>query len=83
MRALIAILGKVLGTVGEVPEDRVRLGQRTPVVEDERRHAEAGVELAEQLLAVRPVHDRDIDRLVLEAEVGEQEPHLVAVARDR
>ena len=69
-------------SVAEVPEDRVRLGERSSVVQDESRNAEAGVQLAEELRAVRALDDGDLHRLVLEAELREQEPHLVAVARD-
>src|SRR6516165_12171270 len=60
----------------------VRLRERTSVVEDERGHAQSRVQGAEQLLPVRAIDDRDVDGLVLEPEVGEEEPHLVAVARD-
>ncbi len=40
LRALVRVVRDVLRAVGEVPEDRVRLAERAPVVEDERRHAQ-------------------------------------------
>ena len=83
LRALVRVVRDELRPVAEVPEDRVRLGERTAVVEDERRHAEPGVEVAEELLAVRAIHHRHVHGLVPEPEVGEQEPHLVAIAGDR
>ena len=83
LRALVGVDRDELRAVGEVPEDRVRLGERASVVEDERRHAQPGVEVTEDLRAVRAVDDRQLDRLVLEAELREEKPHLVAIARDR
>jgi hypothetical protein len=80
--ALVGVGRHVLRRVPEEPEDRVRLRERTSVVEDERGHAQSRVQGAEQLLPVRAIDDRDVDGLVLEPEVGEEEPHLVAVARD-
>ena len=73
--------GNVLGAVAEVPEDRVRLGEVPAVVELQRRHAERRVLAAEDLRPVRAVEHVDLDPLVRDPEQGEQEPHLVAVAR--
>jgi CspA family cold shock protein len=39
LRAFVRILGKETRAVPEVPEDRVRLRERTTVVEHDRRHA--------------------------------------------
>ena len=47
--ALVAVVGHVLRAVAEVPEDRVRLGDRPAVVEHERRHAQRRVEAAQDL----------------------------------
>src|SRR3970282_1574563 len=66
----------------QVPEDRVRLGEGPAVVEDERGHAESRVETAQQLGSSRTIDHGHVDRLVRHAEMGEEEPHLVAVARD-
>ena len=75
--------GTYCGPVREIPEDRARLAERPAVLEDHGRHAEAGVEIAEHLLAVRLVDDGERTPLVLDAEEGEEEANLVAVARDR
>ena len=60
LRALVAISRDVLGAVAEVPEDRVRLGERAAVVEHERRHPPRRVEVAEHLGAVRAVDDAQL-----------------------
>ena len=83
LRALVRVVGHVRGPVPEVPEDRVRLPERPPVVEHERRHAKRRVQLTEKLLAVRPIDDVDVLELVLDPELRQKQPHLVAVARDR
>ena len=83
LRALVRILGHELRPVAEVPEDRVRLRERAAVVENERRNAEARIQLAEHLGAVRAVDDRQLHGLVLDPELREQKAHLVAVARGR
>ena len=80
LRALVRIAGQVLRAVREVPEDRVRLTQRATVVENERGHAERRVEVAQELLPPRAIDDAHVDRLVLDTKMGQQEPHLVAVA---
>ena len=67
----------------EVPDDRVRLGQRAAVVEHERRHAARGAQPVELVPRLRSVDGVDEARLVRDAEVREQQPHLVAIARDR
>ena len=54
------------------PSSSTSVGTRSP-----------GVQLAENLRAVRAVDDRHLDRLVLDPELRKQETHLVAVARDR
>ena len=83
LRPLVAILGDEARSLAEVPEDRPGLRQRAAVVENERRHAERRIELAEQLVPIRPVDDVDCPPLVCHAEVREQKPHLVTVPRDR
>ncbi len=80
---LVRVVGHEAGALAEVPEDRTGLSQRPPVVEHERRHAQRGIQTAEHIRSVRAVDDVECLRLVLEAEVREQQPHLVAVARDR
>src|SRR5512133_1550295 len=57
--------------------------ERPAVVEDERRHAQRRVEPAEHLGPVRAVDDVHRPPLVWDPEVGEEQPNLVAVARDR
>ena len=44
LRPLVAIVGDEARALAEVPEDRARLGERAPVVEHERRHAERRVQ---------------------------------------
>ena len=80
LRALVAILRDVLRAVAEVPEDGVRLGERTAVVEHERWHAERRVQGAEDTGSVRPIRDRQLAPFERYSEVREQEPNLVAVA---
>ena len=83
LRALVGIGRHVLRPVAEVPEDRVRLGERPAVVEHERRHAKTRVQRAEHLRAIRAVDDRELHRLVLDPELRQKQAHLVTVARDR
>ena len=80
--ALERIARNELRPLAEEPEDRTRFTEGAPVVEHDRRNSERRVEAAEQLRPVRPVGDVDLAALVLHAEVREQEPHLVTVARD-
>ena len=80
--ALVRVGRHVLGALAEVPQDRVRLRERPAVVEHQGRDAEAGIQLTEHLFSVGAVDDRELDRLDLEPEVGEEEANLVAVARD-
>jgi hypothetical protein len=82
LRPLVPILRQVLGALGEVDEDRVRLGQRPAVVEHERRHAKRRIEATEKLRAPRPVGDVDRLALVRETKMREEQAHLEAVARD-
>ncbi len=83
LRPLVPIDGHKPCPFAEVPEDRSGLRQRAAVVEDDRRHAKSGVELAEQLVPIGSVDDVDGAPLVGNAEVREQEPHLVTVSRHR
>src|SRR5689334_7820458 len=80
--ALVGVVRQIGGAVGEVPEDRVRLRERAAVVKDERRHPESGIELPDHLRPVRAVDDAHLLPLVLDAEMREQQPDLVAVAAD-
>ena len=64
LRAVVAILGHEARALAEVPEDRSRLGERTPVVEHQRRNAEVGVEPGEDLGTVRAVDDVEVTPLV-------------------
>ena len=53
--AVVGVFWHVLRPLAEVPEDCAGLPERAPVVEDDRRHAQSGVEPAEHLFAVRLV----------------------------
>ena len=64
----------------EIPEDGVRLGERASVVEHDRRHAQRGVERAQDRGPVRAVVDRQLAPLVAQTEVGQKQAHLVAVS---
>src|SRR5207248_8674566 len=57
-------------------------GERRAVVEHERRDAQRRVEVAEHVAPVRAIDDVDEAPLVVEAEMREQQPRLVAVAGD-
>src|SRR5262249_37729156 len=83
LRPQIPVFWDEARALAEVPEDRSRLAERAAVVEHERRHTQARIELAEQLAPIRAVGDVDGLPLVGNAEVREQQPHLVAIARDR
>src|SRR5881396_905203 len=83
LRAIERIGRDVLRPVGEVPEDRARLAERPSVLEDGGWHPQAGIQIAEDRLAVRLVDDGERPALVLDGEERKEEPHLVAVARDR
>src|SRR5262245_17216191 len=83
LRPVVRVSRHVRSPVGEVPEDRVGLSEAAAVLQHHRGDAEARVEIAENLLAVRPVHDGERPAFVLDAEEGEEEPNLVTVARDR
>ena len=72
--ALVSVLRREPRPFCEVPADRAGLGQRPTVVEDQRRHAQRGIQIAEQLWTVRAVCDVDRVPLVRQAEMGEQEP---------
>ena len=74
LRALVRIRRQVRNAIAQVRQDRVRLPERTAVIEHERRDPEAGVELAPNLSAVGAIDDRYVDRLVFEAKVAEEEP---------
>jgi len=80
LRPLEPVLGQVRRALGEVEHDRVRLAHRAAVVEHERRDAERGVEVTEQLQATGAVDHVYLAALVLDPQVGEQLAHLVAVA---
>jgi len=83
LRTLVGVVGDVGRPVAEIPEDRVRLRERPAVVEDERRHPPGGIEIAENLGAIRAIDDAELVQLEREAEVRRKETHLVTVARDR
>ena len=76
------VVRQVGSALGEMEGDRVRLAERAPVVEDERRNPQARVESTEDLRSVRAVDHVELTALVVNTEVGEQEPDLVAVAGD-
>jgi hypothetical protein len=77
------VVGNERRALAEVPEDRPRLAERPAVVEDERGDPQGGVQVAEHLLPVRAVDDVHRPPLVRDPEVGQEQPDLVAVARDR
>ena len=83
LSALVPVDRHERGAVGEVPEDRVRLGEGATVVEHERRHAERRVQPAEDVGAVGAIGDGELVAVEREPELGEEQAHLVAVARDR
>lgn len=76
------VVGEVAGAVGQIPEDCVGLRQCTPVIENESRYAQGGIEISEELDATGAVDDVDLMPLVWHAELGEQQPHLVTIAGD-
>jgi len=74
------VVGQVGRALGEVEQDRVRLGQEAAVVGLEHRRRPGRIDrrvLAGQRVAVEDV---DLDALVRETEVRQEQPHLVAVA---
>ena len=81
--ALVGVGRGVLRAVAEIPDDRVRLGERAAVVEHERRHAPRRVQVAEHLGAVRAVDDAQLLELERDPEVRREQAHLVAIAGDR
>ena len=83
LRAVVPLLGHETRFLPEVPEDRSGLGDRPAVVEDERGHAEIRVQVTEDLGAVGAIDHVELAPLVRDPEVRQEEPHLVAVARDR
>jgi hypothetical protein len=83
LRAVVRVRGDETRPLREVPEDRTGLRERAAVVQHERRDAEIRVQAPEHVGAIRAIHDVEVAPLVLEAEVCEEEAHLVAVARDR
>jgi hypothetical protein len=78
-----AVGGQEVGAVGEVQQDRVRLGQRVRPVLLEDWCLAQGIEPAELLRERVTGEDVDRDALVLAIELGEQEADLVAVAGGR
>jgi hypothetical protein len=81
--ALVGVVGQVAAAVGEVPEDRVRLGQRPPVLEHHRRHVERRAEAAQHRRSIRVVDNRQLLPLELDAEQAKDQANLVAVAGNR
>jgi hypothetical protein len=65
----------------EIPEDGVRLGQVRSVVELERGDPPVRVALEEVRRARLAFVDIDVRPVIFLAELREQQPHLVAVAR--
>src|SRR5262249_55676810 len=83
LRTLVAVRRHEGGAFAEVRDDRVRLGERAAVVEYEGRNTERRVQPSEKLRARRAIDDVDLPSLVRQTEVREEQPDLVAVARDR
>jgi catechol 2,3-dioxygenase-like lactoylglutathione lyase family enzyme len=80
--ALEPILRQVWRSLAEVPEDRTRLGEWAPIVQDESRNPQSRVQRPQQLETARAIDDADLLARVLHAEVGQQQPDLVAVTGD-
>jgi D-cysteine desulfhydrase len=78
--ALEGIVGEVAAAVGEVPEDRVGLGERTTVLEHDRRHGERRAEPVEHRSSIRAIDDRKLPALELDPQQAEDQANLVAVA---
>src|SRR5690348_11740965 len=60
--ALETVLGQVVGALGEVERDRVRLPERSPVVKDERGHPHRRVLISDDLRAIRAIDHAQLDR---------------------
>jgi len=71
---------QIRAAFGEMQQDRVRLGQEPPVVERDGRDLSHRI-LGEIFgLPRRAVARGDFDRPERALEVGEQQPHLVAIS---
>src|SRR5581483_6947443 len=79
-RPIETVLRHEASSLAEVPENRARLAETATVVEHERRDAQRRVQPAEGTGPVRSVDDVELAALVRDAEVREQQPHLVTVA---
>ena len=82
LRAFVGVGRHVLGSVTEVPEDRVGLSKRPAVVEDERGHPQRRVEITEHGRAVGAIEDAQLPPLERDAELGQEQADLVTVAGD-
>jgi hypothetical protein len=80
VRAPDAVGGEERRVLGEVPEDRRRLGDRLAGVELQHGRLAQRVERRERVGERLAGEDVDRDPLVLAPEEGEQQAHLVAVA---
>ena len=83
VRPLDAVVRQERRALGQVEQDRARLGDRRAVLGLEQRRAAGGV--AGQVGVGLRVAGEDVDRdaLVRESELREQHPHLEAVGRGR
>ncbi len=83
VRALDAIVREERRALGQVEQDRARLGDRGAALRDEERRAAGRVE--REVVGGLRVAGEDVDRdaLVREAELREQHPDLEAVGRSR
>src|SRR5947209_11066413 len=79
---LVIVLREHAGPAREEAEDRIRLGERTTVIEDERRHAQGGIELAEYFRTIGAVEHAQLAALERDLQLGEQQADLVTVAGD-
>lgn len=77
------VVRQQLGALGQVGEDRVRLGQRLPVIGFEDGRHTGRIEARELVRERVAAEDVDVHALVVDAELGQQQPHLEAVARGR
>jgi hypothetical protein len=80
LRAVVRILWNEAGALTEIPEDRARFRERPTVVQHECWNAQRRVQLAQHVSSIRAVDDVHRSPLVRDAEVGEQQANLVAVA---
>jgi hypothetical protein len=76
-----AVLGRQRGAAGDVPEDRIRLGEKAARRDFQQRHLATrihGEEFGRMAVALENV---DLFQPIRNGKLGKDKPHLVAVAR--